>query len=115
MDDVAAARHAILDLGSEDYYHLADAAVYLPTVPAEHRHAAAREAMSQLVEEGFVQLFFGRLATNEMSPVPQDQVPAVLNDSSAWTGETDASGRAYAFLNTDRGDKLYQGGETGSS
>jgi hypothetical protein len=63
MDYVAIARHAILDLGSEDYYHLADAAAYLPSVPAHQRHAVAREALLQLVDEGLVQLFFGRLAT----------------------------------------------------
>jgi hypothetical protein len=51
MDYIAAARHAIPDLGSEDYYHLADATAYLPTVPAEHRHTVAREAMLQLVEQ----------------------------------------------------------------
>ena len=92
LDYIAAARHAILDLGSEDYYHLADATAYLPTVPAEHRHTVAREAMLQLVEQGFVELFFGELATNDMTPVPPAQVRAVLNNPSAWTGETTVSG-----------------------
>ena len=33
MTRIDEGRAAILDLGSEDYYHLADAAAYLPTGP----------------------------------------------------------------------------------
>ncbi len=47
MDYIEVARRAILDLGSEDYYHLADAAAYLPSVPVQLRRAVAREAMFQ--------------------------------------------------------------------
>jgi hypothetical protein len=115
MDYLAIARHAILDLGSEDYYHLADAAAYLPTVPEQLRKPVAREAMLQLVDEGLVELFHGQLATNDMSPVPRDRVLAVLDDPSAWAGERDSDGRAYGFANTDRGDELCYSGATQAS
>ncbi len=107
MDYVAIARHAILDLGSEDYYHLADAAAYLPALPKEQRLAAARDAMLQLVAEGLVEIAFGRLATNEVSPVPMARVAAVLHSRDAWNPEADVDNQSYVFTNTDRGNAMY--------
>jgi hypothetical protein len=107
MDHIAAARHAILDLGSEDYYHLADAAAYLPTVPEAERHAVAREAMLQLVEEGLVAIYFGTHALNEVTRVAEDQVSRVLNNPRSWDPLADVNGRSYSFANTDRGDAVY--------
>ena len=112
MDYIASARAAILDLGSEDYYHLGDAAAYLPTVPADQRESAAREAMLQLVEEGLVDLFFGRMATNDVVRVPLDQVPALLNNPRSWDPEADLNHQSYCFLNTDRGDAVYRSGRS---
>jgi len=108
MDHIETARNSILELGAEDYWHLADAAVYLPTVPEPIRQAIARDAMVQLLEEGLVELFYGQFATNEMTLVPRELAREVLNDPSAWIGEKDAKGHIYAFINTDRGDALHR-------
>jgi hypothetical protein len=70
MDYIAAARHAIPDLGSEDYYHLADGTAYLPTVPAEHRHTVAREAMLQLVEQGVRRTLLWRASDERYDTCP---------------------------------------------
>ena len=113
MDYLAAVRHVILELGSEDYYHLADAAAYLPMVPADQRHAAAREAMLQLVEEGLVGIYYGRHANNDVTAVTADRAREVLNNPRAWDPESDVNGLSHCFLNTDRGDAVYFSGRTG--
>jgi hypothetical protein len=112
MDHLTTARQVILEFGSEDYYHLADAAAYLDSVPADERQALAREAMLQLLEEGLVQLFFGRLATNDVTPVPLEAARAILNTPGAWDPEQDVNHQSYAFANTDRGDAVYRSGST---
>ena len=108
MLDLDAGRAAILDLGSEDYYHLADAAVYLPTVPLEERRGVARAAMRQLLGEGLVQLFFGDLARNVVTAVPVDEALVVIEDPQAWDPEHYYP-NSYCFLNTDAGDAVYYG------
>jgi len=113
MDHIATARQAILDLGSEDYYHIADAAAYLPAVQPEERRDVARQALLELLEEGLIQVFFGRFATNEMSAVPTDQVPAILNNPAAWDPAADVDDQCYCFANTDRGDTAYHSGHAG--
>jgi hypothetical protein len=112
MDHIDVARRAILDLGSEDYYHLGDAETYLPSVPLAQRHAVAREALSQLIQEGLVQLFFGRMATNDVAPVARDRVAAILDDPNAWEPEADLDHQSFCFTNTPLGDSVYQRGRT---
>lgn len=107
MTDIDDCRRAILDLGSEDYYHLADAAVYLPTISPARRLEVAREAMRQLLNEGLVGLYFGRMATNEVDPVPLVRALEVIEDSSAWNGEH-TEPDVYCFANTDAGDDEYR-------
>jgi hypothetical protein len=108
MDHIATARQAILELGSEDYWHLCDAAVYLPSVPVEQRQAVAREALLQLVTEGLVEIAYGHFATNAVKTVPREEVAAVLNNPDAWRS-LDLGDQSYVFVNTDRGDEAYRG------
>ena len=109
MTTIREGRSAILDLGSEDYYHLADAAAYLPGVPAEQRRTVAREALRQLLTEGLVELYFGRMATNEMAVLPMDEALRVIEDPDAWDVER-YHPEAYCFLNTAAGDAVYRSG-----
>ena len=108
MTDIDAARRAILDLGSEDYYHLADAAVYLPSVAPEQRGVAAREAMRQLLREGLVQIYFGRMASNDVTAVPLEAALREIEDPHAWDAEHYYPD-GYCFANTDAGDAVYRG------
>ena len=107
MTHIEAGRAAILDLGSEDYYHLADAAVYLPTVPPEERAPVAHAAMRQLLQEGLVELFFGHFATNAMSALPLTEALRVIDDPKAWDPEA-FHPNSYCFSNTDAGDAVYR-------
>jgi hypothetical protein len=107
MTDIDDCRRAILDLGSEDYYHLADAATYLPNISPARRVELAREAMRQLLHEGLVQIYFGRLATNEVDSVPLMKALVVIQDSTAWNAEYPEAG-TYSFANTDAGDDEYR-------
>lgn len=108
MTHIDAARAAILDLGSEDYYHLADAAVYLPTVPPDERASVAREAMRQLLVEGLVEVSFGHFATNAMSVLPMAEALRVIDDPRAWDPEA-FHPNSHCFANTDAGDAVYRG------
>ena len=96
-----------MDLGSEDYYYLGDAAAYVPSVPAERRAGVAREAMRQLLREGLVQLYFGNLATNKVVPLPLDEALRAVDDPRAWDGTLHPNG--YCFANTAAGDAVYRG------
>ena len=109
MTNIEAGRAAILDLGSEDYYHLADAAAYLPTVPPDERASVARDAMRQLLREGLVELCFGDLATNNMTVLPVAEALRVVDDPHAWDVEHYYP-NSYCFLNTDAGDAAYRSG-----
>jgi hypothetical protein len=106
MSDIDVARAAILDLGCEDYYHLADAATYLPSVAAEKRLDVAREAIRQLLSEGLIELHFGQFATNSFAVVPVNEALEVINDPRAWDVEA-FHPNSYCFLNTDGGDRVY--------
>ena len=108
MTHIDAGRAAILDLGSEDYYYLAEAAAYLPTVPTDERASVAREAMRQLLCEGLVELFFGDFATNAMTVLPQAEALRAIDDPKAWDVEAFYP-NSYCFLNTDAGDAVYRG------
>ena len=108
MTDIDAARRTILDLGSEDYYDLADAAAYLPSVAQDQKAAVAREAMRQLLREGLVQVYFGRMATNEVEALALEAALLVLDDPHAWDVEHFYP-NAYCFANTDAGDAVYRG------
>jgi hypothetical protein len=112
MTHIDLARHAILDLGSEDYYHLGDAAANLASLPADQRREIARQAMLQLVEEGKVQLFFGRMATNEVKSLNPKQALIAVNDPTSWNLH---GSDVYCFANTSDGDAAYQSGNTTSS
>ena len=109
MNEIAVARHAILDLGSEDYYHLGDAAAYLSTVPEDRRRDVAKDALLALIQEGYVQLYFGRMATNDVAPVRLQDVVRVLDDAGAWELH---GNEVYCFANTPQGDELYMSGRT---
>jgi hypothetical protein len=107
MTDIDDCRRAILDLGSEDYYHLADAATYLPTIAPARRVEVAREAMRQLLREGLVGLYYGRMATNDVDAVPLIRALEVIQDSTAWNSENTETG-VFCFANTDAGDVEYR-------
>lgn len=108
MTDIDVGKIAILDLGSEDYYHLADAAAYLPTVAPERRVEVARAAMRELLREGLVQLVLGEFATSEFRVVPLAEALRVVDDARAWDVEA-YHPTIYAFLNTEAGDAVYRG------
>ena len=108
MTDIDVGKIAILDLGSEDYYHLADAAAYLPTIAPERRAEVARVAMRELLRDGLVQLVFGEFATNAFQEVPLAEALRVIDDPGAWDVEA-YHPKTYAFLNTDAGDAVYRG------
>jgi hypothetical protein len=107
MTDIDDCRKAILDLGSEDYYHLADAGTYLPTISPGRRVEVAREAMRQLLREGLVRLYFGRMATNAVDPVSLIKALEVIEDSTAWNSEHTGA-EVYCFANTDAEDDEYR-------
>ena len=109
MTEIDIARAAILDLGSEDYYHLADAAVYLPSIPADQRAAVAREAMRQLLSERLVELHFGEFAQNKFVIVPLQEALRIIDEAQAWDPET-SNPNVYCFVNTDAGDAVHYGG-----
>ena len=108
MTDIEVGKNAILDLGSEDYYHLAEAATYLPTIAPERRAEVARAAMRDLLRDGLVQLVFGEFATNAFLVVPLAEALRVMNDPRAWDVAAYYP-KTYAFLNTDAGDAVYRG------
>ncbi|HEX6814753.1 MAG TPA: hypothetical protein VF102_03685 [Gemmatimonadaceae bacterium] len=112
MTDIEVARAAILDLGSEDYYHLGDAAVYLPTIAEDRRADVAREAMRELLNEGLVRLYLGVFATKDLKVLPLEQALRVLDDASAWDAEATYP-KAYCFLNTHAGDAVSRRAGTG--
>jgi hypothetical protein len=105
MTDIDVGRAAILDLGFEDYYHLGDAATYLPTIAADRRADVAREAMRQLLTEGLVELYFGKMASNDVAIVPLSHALKVLDDPRAWDGTHHPN--SYCFANTDAGGAAY--------
>src|SRR5262245_16007424 len=106
MTDIDVGRAAILDLGSEDYYFLGDAAVYLPSVAADRRSEVARDAMRQLLSEGRVRLYFGKLATNDVDPVPLGEALRAIDDPRAW--DYTFHPNLYCVANTEAGDAVYR-------
>jgi hypothetical protein len=111
MDKLSAARYAIIEFGSEDYYGLYDAIPDLPNTPVEERIAVAREALRALVQEGLVVLCVGTWEANAFTVIPPEGVDSVLDDPTSWKVSDELGGPVYVFTNTERGDAAYQAGD----
>jgi hypothetical protein len=102
----------ILEMGSEDYYGLYDAPVYLPDTPREQAITTARDVIRSLVREGLVDICIGTWRANDFTPVPADRLDAILDDPSSWEATGGIDSPVYVFANTPLGDSVYERGET---
>jgi hypothetical protein len=111
MIDLDKIRTLALSGGSEDYtglYELLGELDRFPDASKPAKLAAASGVLSELFNEGLVELFSSIWASGKFDPVPRDRAPKLINDPQSWQLSSEGSEPYLSFATTPAGDAAYR-------